>query len=318
MTDVRVLDAVDYSSWYAVYADAYTRPFDAPWLEAEKRVNLTDDDYGTKVAVAARHDGRIVAGGAVVMPLKDNVRLAYVDLFTHPEHRRRGHGAAVLDAITAVARRHGRYRLFLEATWAVDEQTGPGHDFLLARGSMVDLVDAVRSLHLPATVPTAPVAEGYVLHTWRGPCPDGWIEEYADLRRRMNAEAPSGDVGLEPEYWDAERVRRDEDDATRSGRLMQVTVAQSATGSLVGHTQLSIPSDSVEVYQWDTLVLGEHRGHGLGLTLKAENMRAAADLIEGRSRIMTYNAASNAHMIAVNEALGFRQVAWCAEHLIEI
>ena len=40
-----------------------------------------------------------------------------------------------------------------------------------------------------------------------------------------------------------------------------------------------------------------------------------AHVLEGRRRIHTYNAASNAHMIAVNEAMGFRQVAWAGEYI---
>jgi RimJ/RimL family protein N-acetyltransferase len=44
-------------------------------------------------------------------------------------------------------------------------------------------------------------------------------------------------------------------------------------------------------------------------------MHEAADLLDGRRRIQTYNAASNAPMIAVNEAMGFRQVAWVGEYV---
>lgn len=315
---MRLLEDAHHAAWYAAYAASYDRPFDAPWLEAEKRVNLTDDAYGTKVAVAAWDGDTIVGGGAAVLPLQDNRELAYLDLWVHPDRRRHGHGSALLRALTEVARQHGRTGLFVEAAWGVDVDTDAGHDFLRAREFTVDLVDAIRQLDLPADVPEAPVADGYTLHAWRGPCPDAWVDQYADLRRRMNLEAPSGDVGLEAEHWDAERVRRDEADAERAGRDMQVTVARAADGTLAGHTQLSIPRSGTEAYQWDTLVLGAHRGQGLGLTLKADNMRAAADLLAGKTRILTYNAASNAPMIAVNELLGYRLVAWLAEHVREI
>jgi RimJ/RimL family protein N-acetyltransferase len=74
----------------------------------------------------------------------------------------------------------------------------------------------------------------------------------------------------------------------------------------------------VNVYQWDTLVLPSHRGHGLGLALKAATMREAADLLQDRRRIITYNAAGNEPMIRVNEALGFRQIAWLGEYVKEL
>lgn len=94
---------------------------------------------------------------------------------------------------------------------------------------------------------------------------------------------------------------------------MSIAVAEG--GEIVGHTQLVFAADDSEAYQWDTLVLPTHRGHGLGLALKVYTMHQAADLLEGRRAVTTYNAAVNAPMIRVNEALGFRQVAWCAEYV---
>ena len=95
---------------------------------------------------------------------------------------------------------------------------------------------------------------------------------------------------------------------------MQVMVARAPDGRLAGHTQLAFPA-CAEVYQWDTLVRPAHRGLGLGLALKTAMMHATADLLEGRRRVHTENAASNRHMIAVNETLGFRQVAWLGEYV---
>ena len=102
------------------------------------------------------------------------------------------------------------------------------------------------------------------------------------------------------------------------GRTPQVSIAVSPDGEVVGHTQLLFGSDSTDVFQWDTLVLPTHRGHGLGLALKVATMQKAADLLDGRRRITTYNAAGTEPMIRVNEALGFRQIAWCAEYVKEL
>ena len=55
-------------------------------------------------------------------------------------------------------------------------------------------------------------------------------------------------------------------------------------------------------------MLPEHRGHRLGLATKAANLlrlqRHRPDLREVR----TYNAESNTHMVAVNDAMGFLPV----------
>lgn len=322
MSEVQHVDVTDdraFAELYDLYARAHTRPFDGPYLAIEKRVNLTDDAYGTKAAVLVRDDhGAAVAGGTVILPLQDNTELAFVEVFVPPEHRRRGHGSTVLEALIALGSHHGRTTAFGEAVWAVDEETDAGRAFAEARGFDLDLVDAVRELTLPADLPSIALDPAYTLETWRGPCPDEWLDEYADLRRILNAEAPSGEAGLENEHWDAGRVRKDEADLVRVGREMQVTVARAADGQLVGHTQLAFPGEGDEVYQWDTLVRPAHRGHGLGLALKIRTMHAAADLLEGRRRVTTWNAASNTHMIAVNDRLGFRQTAWGGEYVRKI
>jgi len=48
-----------------------------------------------------------------------------------------------------------------------------------------------------------------------------------------------------------------------------------------------------------------HRGHGLGLWVKALNLLRLTDERPLVQRVSTWNAASNDHMIRVNRALGF-------------
>jgi len=61
-------------------------------------------------------------------------------------------------------------------------------------------------------------------------------------------------------------------------------------------------------YQWDTLVLPEHRGHRLGLALKVANLRALQAEHPEVTRITTWNAEQNGPMVAVNVELGFEIV----------
>ena len=57
--------------------------------------------------------------------------------------------------------------------------------------------------------------------------------------------------------------------------------------------------------QYDTSVVRAHRGHRLGLLLKIEMLRWLGDA-EPQLRVLdTWNAATNSHMIAVNERLGY-------------
>jgi GNAT superfamily N-acetyltransferase len=324
VTTLEPLDPHDdeqYAAFHAAYLAAHDDEWDRPYSFREKRAELLDESsYTATHGVLARDEaGQVVGAGLVELPLKDNLTLAYVEVTIPPEHRRRGHGSAVLDGLEEIAVAAGRTAFFAEVRWPEGTDGSARTAFAEARGFRRDLVDAHRVLTLPATLPEAPVRDGYTLRAWRGPCPPEWVEEYAHLLSLIVQEAPSGDYPLENEFFDAARVRRDEDLLTAQGRVMQVVAAVSPDGRLAGHTQLVLSdSDSDNVFQWDTLVLAEHRGHGLGLSLKVAAMHASADLLVGRRHVHTFNAAVNAPMIAVNEAMGFRLVGWLGEYVREL
>jgi RimJ/RimL family protein N-acetyltransferase len=224
----------------------------------------------------------------------------------------------VIEAIEEIGRDADRSILFGEAVWELDAVDPVPQAFAEAVGFRLDLMDAMRELPLPATLPALEVAQGYTVNSWRGVCPEEWVQGYVDVRQLINEEAPGGEAELENEFWDVARVRAEEQQWDAQGRTPQVSIAVSDDGEVVGHTQLLFPAHDDEVYQWDTLVLPLHRGHGLGLALKVATMQKAADLLDGRRRITTYNAAGNEPMIRVNQALGFRQTAWVGEYVKEL
>ncbi len=85
-------------------------------------------------------------------------------------------------------------------------------------------------------------------------------------------------------------------------------------GDVVAYSELVVPAhDPERVYQWGTLVRTDHRGHRLGMATKAHNLRRVQRHEPGRTVVYTWNAEVNQHMIAVNEALGFRAVGRMGE-----
>ena len=321
MTSVEQLDPSDddqFAAYHAVYAAGHADEWDRPYTAREQRAELLQDAPHMDIqGVLARDDSGVAVGmGYIEMPQNDNRDLGYIDVVVSPEHRRRGHGSAVLARLDEIARAAGRRTLFAEVRWDVGQEGSGYTAFAEAMGFRRDLVDAHRVLPLPADLPPAPTRDGYTLQGWRGPCPEEWIDQYAHLLTLIVQEAPSGDYPLENEFFDRARIRSEEQLMVEQGRTRQVVAAVSPDGVLAGHTQLLFSeSDPDNAYQWDTLVLPEHRGHGLGLSLKVRAMEEAADLLESRRHVHTFNAASNGPMIAVNEAMGYRQVAWLGEYV---
>ncbi|MCW2751768.1 MAG: hypothetical protein JWR83_2878 [Aeromicrobium sp.] len=317
MTTIELLDPADdaaFAEFHGVYRSAFTDEWDRPFGPHELRVSLLDDsDFQQVLGYVGRDDaGAPVAVGTVEFTFKDNVDLGFIQIYVAPDRRREGHGTAMESYLADVARERGRTSLMGEARWEFGQTAYRA--FAEARGYHLDLADGHRVLDLPATLPDAPVRDGYTLHDWRERTPDEWIDQYANMVSVFVQEAPMGDHPFENEFYDAARVRADEQRLIDQGRIMQVVAAVSPEGELAGHTQLVFPAaDPGDVYQWATLVLPAHRGHGLGLSLKVAAMEAAADLLEGRQYVHTGNALSNEPMIAVNDAMGYRLVAYSGE-----
>ena len=99
------------------------------------------------------------------------------------------------------------------------------------------------------------------------------------------------------------------------GRRQVATLAVSEkTGRAAGFTEIGVSRFAQETaYQWETLVDREHRGHGLGLVLKAHNHRLLAEQSPQTRWLNTWNAETNTHMVAINEQLGFQPVEYWTE-----
>ena len=257
--------------------------------------------------------GTVVGAAGLVMPQHDNLSQALVLVVVHPDHRRRGVGTVLLDHAEAAARDHGRSVFLAETQWPVGARDECGEDFAAAHGYAVAQTVLRSSLSLPADRARLEAAlagdepDGYVVQTcWDG-IPDAWLAGRAELSRRMSTDIPMGDLQLEEESWDAERVRADYEGIAAIGRRVVDTYAvHEATGELVGYTQVQLPRSQPEVgFQHDTLVKREHRGHRLGLRMKAASTLALMQESPATTSVRTWNADDNAAMLRVNHALGY-------------
>jgi GNAT superfamily N-acetyltransferase len=273
----------------------------------------------------ARLDGVAAGYLGLDLPQLDNTDNASVELFVHPEHRRRGVGRALHSYLVRMLREQGRKRVMGMAVSALPggvDRPEAGGAFAAATGARPVLAEVRRRLHtdrldraaLAALAADARAhAAGYRTVHWTGDTPEEYAADVAYLDGRLMADAPLGDLEWEPEQVDVARLRGTERAlAARGRRRYHHAAVHEATGRVVAWTLLDLgPSVDWHAYQQITIVDPAHRGHRLGLLTKAENLRRVLDREPALRVIDTWNAAENSHMVAINEQLGFRPVdAW--------
>ena len=324
--DIRQVDtasAADAAAWYDVYiaADKHDLPCGPWWLERELRVAHQSTEYRQHVLWLAEDAGVAIGASVARFSLKDNPRLADVEVFVRPDARRRGVGTALFRTLERHAAEHRRTSLLAAVSWPLRDESAPGTAFAERLGFTRRNTEIRRVQRAPFQLArlaeleqeALPRAAGYRLESWRDRIPQRFLLEYARLAGRMSTDAPLGDLDYEPELWDAERVLVSEERRIKMGRDWWCTVAVAPDGSLAGMTEIVVPGESDQHgYQGDTIVDPDHRGHRLGLLLKVANLRTVLTDRPGISSIWTWNAESNRFMISVNEKLGYVKAGWLA------
>jgi GNAT superfamily N-acetyltransferase len=253
-----------------------------------------------------------------------------------PSHRRRGIGSSLLAAAEEAARELGRSTVVAYSDHpdavvtpgevpvlrapdgdAVLPASAPAARFAAAHGYSLAQLERVSMLtvsgrtdefrrHLESRTGRAS-ADGYRLELWIDRTPGELVDAYAAAREHMVLDVPAGGVTIDAERWDAARVRERESESLDGGTSLLVAAAVAPDGAVAGYTELELPAGREIAYQYDTLVIGPHRGHGLGMLVKLANLVRLAETAPERSVVYTWNADENDHMLAINIELGFRR-----------
>jgi len=292
---------------------------ESPWVHPTTVTTFTGMlrhgwDGETPHVFVAREDGRVVGRSEYWVSEWDNTHLAWLGVVVHPDARRRGVGRALVTALVDRARSEGRTTVGIDgwddpATHAFAEALGfeKASQAVNRRQYLADIdQDVLAKLYDEA----ATAASSYELQRIVGRTPDDLMDKVSAMSAAIN-DAPTDDLDIEDEVFPPERIRAYEDaTAARGQRMYRLMARHRETGELAGHTIVAVEEQRPTIgHQHDTSVVRGHRGHRLGLLLKAAMVRWLAEVEPQVESVDTWNAESNDHMIAVNEQLGYRVLA---------
>jgi GNAT superfamily N-acetyltransferase len=301
-----------------------------------------DNQYQQARLFFVRLDGRMVARSWIRLPLQENLQDALLRVDVLNGFTGRGIGRLMLHHLEEFAACHGRTTLqsFTEHAPGFDPDgpgilrpgTGTGGipagsravRFALAAGYTLEQVTRFSALDMPPSDAvldalerdaSAVAGDRYELLTWTDRCPDGYVDQFAVLMSRMSTDSPAGALHYDPEVWDAKRVRDTEEEWKQAGLESLVAAARhKVSGEPAAYSVLQYSAlKPWAAEQEDTLVAKEHRGNRLGMLVKVLNLRRLAREHPCVERVLTFNAAENQHMLAINEALGFRPAGYDGE-----
>lgn len=239
-----------------------------------------------------------------------NKHLYDVDVYVVEDRRRERIGASWLPL---VVERLDAYGCTTAGFWS-EEQSG--HEFMRWVGADKKLDSIESRLALPEvdwSMLERWAADGRRrsphtrIEVYDGGVPESMWDEFAPRLSALLNTIPfealdHGDIVITPakmrEFYERNRI---------SGEVVHTTLTREPDGGISGITELSwAPYRRTNLWQFFTGVDPAQRGRGLGKWIKAAMLLHARDLYPDARWVTTDNAGSNAAMLKINRAMGFR------------
>jgi GNAT superfamily N-acetyltransferase len=311
--DPRVATAIEISTLVSALNAVMTvdLPDDPPWRDTLMREYLSVTMPGERKIcwIAEKNEGDLARGIPIVafasiLLLGD---IGVVECLVHPELRRTGVARTLLQAVVRRAHAEGFQAIGVEvpgSTPAVDFYTSLGFRLAFTEFRSVLDLDTVDWYTLGGLADG--VAAGYTLCFSADRPPEELIEAYAAAKAEVQ-EDDLGDLDLRPSSYEPDRLRASLATLHARGLRPYIVVAvHEATGVVAALTEVVVPQQRpTRADQYDTIVVPDHRGYGVGRAIKARMLFELRSAVPSLTQVQTWNAAVNEGMLKVNSELGF-------------
>ncbi len=308
--DIRALDLDDASALVDAYsveceATRHARPGWLP-LGQQARASAWRATHGWVHDLLGAFENDRLIGLASSSTALDTPDTSWVSVSVLPEHQRRRVGTRLVQAVEDT--RPDGVRRFVASAYrptTVDLE-GLARNFAQPLGYARATTETVVELDLVGAELCAPrPPDGYVISTYVNGVPDHLRPQVGVLKGLVDAEAPHGALDWQPTPL-SRQAYDDEISLWQSqGRTAIESIAVTPQGVVAAWTCLVVAADAARPAQVEgTMVHAQHRGSGLGRSVKTASLLAARDL--GRAaRVRTSSDDENVWMRAINDELGF-------------